>query len=84
VLTGAPFKFVDWGLMLAGDANDDNVVDHDDLRILNATYGKSIGDPGYDDRADFDGNRTVDINDRKLMMDNFGTSGAPPLSTDNR
>src|SRR5207253_10354930 len=41
------------GLMHAGDCNDDNVVTVVDFNIMKATFGRTIGEPGYDDRADF-------------------------------
>jgi hypothetical protein len=67
------------GLMLAADANNDNVVNITDFNILRGTFGKSQGDPGYDDRADFTGDLTVSIADFNLVRSNFGVSGAPPL-----
>src|SRR5207244_12937519 len=45
------------GLMKAGDANNDNVVTILDFNILKGTFGKSIGQTGYDDRADFTGDQ---------------------------
>jgi hypothetical protein len=43
------------GLMRTGDCNNDNVVGAVDFTILKATFGKALGEPGYDDRADFTG-----------------------------
>src|SRR5206468_10970557 len=62
---------VEMGLMRAGDANNDNIVSTLDFNILKPTMGKSIGDPGYDDRADFTGDQWVNISDFNLLKVNF-------------
>src|SRR5207247_7877070 len=41
------------GLLREGDANNDNCVSSQDFTILKNSFGKSVGDPGYDARADF-------------------------------
>jgi hypothetical protein len=68
----------DGGTLLAGDANDDNVVNGIDVSILKNTFNKSSGDKGYDGRADFDGNKIVDKYDRDLLLGNYGEAGAVP------
>jgi hypothetical protein len=78
-LTGAPVTNVEMGLMRAGDASDNNVVDATDFTILKASFGKSLGMPGYDDRADFSGDQVVNSIDFGLLKGNFGTGGAPPV-----
>jgi len=75
-LSGAPVTNVEMGLMLTGDCNNDNAVNVLDFGILKPTFGKSIGDPGYDDRADFNGDQTVNIADFNLLKGNFGQGGA--------
>lgn len=65
------------GTLRAGDANDDNLVDSQDFNILKNTFGKTVGDPGYDDRADFNGDQLVDSVDFNLLKTNFGSPGAP-------
>jgi hypothetical protein len=77
-LTGGSAS-AEMGLMKAGDANNDNVVNVADFGILKVTFGKSIGDPGYDQRADFDGNNIVNIADFTLLKGSFGQGGAPPI-----
>ncbi|MFL5733975.1 MAG: dockerin type I domain-containing protein, partial [Chloroflexia bacterium] len=79
-ISGAPTTTVEVGLMRAGDCNDDNVVSSPDFTILKASFGKSVHDPGYDDRADFTGDQTVNAQDYALLKLHFGQSGAPPLS----
>ena len=46
---------------------------------MKGTFGKGSGDPGYDDRADFDGNLLVNATDFILLKGNFGQGGAPPV-----
>ena len=70
---------IEMGLMRAGDANDDNVVEVLDFSILKATFGRLHTDPGYDDRADFTGDLLVDTLDFSALKANFGVAGAPPL-----
>ena len=79
-LTGAPVTSVEMGLMHTGDCDNDNVVSVTDFNILKNTFGKSVGDPGYDDRADFTGDQTVSIADFNLLKGNFGLGGAPPVN----
>lgn len=78
-LTNVSTTYVEMGVMRVGDANDDNVVNIIDFTIMKATFGKSVGDPGYDDRADFNGDQVVSIADFNLMKLNFGLGGAPPV-----
>jgi hypothetical protein len=78
ILTGSPSTNVEMGLMMAGDANNDNIVSVGDFNIMKPTFGMAIGDPGYDARADFTGDQTVNISDFNLLRQNFGLLGAPP------
>jgi hypothetical protein len=78
-LSGAPQTSVEMGMMRAGDCNNDNVVTATDFGILKPTYGKGLGDPGYDDRADFTGEGIVSVTDFNFLKNNFGLSGSPPL-----
>ena len=68
---------VEMGLMLTGDANNDNIVSAVDYTTLRVSFGKGIGDPGYDDRADFNGDNRVNTVDFTLLKTNFGRGGAP-------
>jgi RHS repeat-associated protein len=76
-LGGAPVTNVEMGTLQVGDANTDNLVDIADFGIVRASFGKSLGDTGYDGRADFNGDNTVDIVDFSLMRGNFGGFGPP-------
>jgi Dockerin type I domain len=76
-LTGSGVTPAEMGLMRVGDANNDNVINAMDFTILKSTFGKSMGDPGYDDRADFNGDQVVNTADFTLLRGNFASSGCP-------
>ena len=78
-ITGGSVTSVEMGLMLTGDANNDNVVDSRDFILLKRAFGTTSGDPGYDDRVDFTGDLTVNSVDFNLLKRNFGVGGALPL-----
>ena len=56
-----------------GDADGDTHVDVADVLLVAASFGKSYGQPGYDQRCDFTGNNTVDVSDLLKLAPNFGT-----------
>ena len=74
-LDTVPLTQADFGLLLAGDANDDNLVGVIDFNLLKLTFGKGAGDPGYDGRCDFSGDDQVNIVDFSLLRANFGAGG---------
>jgi Dockerin type I domain len=67
------------GLMKAGDCDNDNKVTAPDFVILKNTFGKTVGQPGYDARADFNIDDVVNARDVTLLQGNFGQMGAPPI-----
>ena len=71
--------YQEMGLMRAGDADDNNVVNTTDSSILKNTFGKAPGDPGYDSRGDFNNDNVVNSTDFNLLRANFGTAGSPPV-----
>lgn len=73
---------VEIGLMSVADANDDNAVTVRDFIILKNSFGKAFGQNGYDDRANFTGDITVNALDFNLLRTNFGNGGAPSEFTD--
>jgi hypothetical protein len=80
VTSGPPYVInVEMGTMRTGDCFEDNVVSVRDVARMRNTYGKSQGDPGYDGRADFNGDNLVDITDFNLLKSNFGSGGAPSV-----
>jgi hypothetical protein len=68
---------VDMGTLVAGDCNNDNLVTVADYAILRNTYGKALGDTGYDARADFNEDSIVSIMDFNLFRNKIGLGGAP-------
>lgn len=70
---------VEIGLQFGGDCNNDNTVNVQDFNILRAAFGTTLGDPGYDDRADFTGNTVIDIRDFDILRARYGTSGSGPI-----
>lgn len=58
--------------ILIGDINCDCVVDYTDLGILGATYGLSLGDPGYNAAADLNGDDTVNYRDLGMLSAHYG------------
>jgi hypothetical protein len=78
--SGASDVQVEMGLMKAGDLNNDNVINIQDVSIMRNSFQKQQGDPGYDPRADLTGDNNVNIQDYNLLRGNFGQSGAPPIT----
>lgn len=70
---------VEMGLLLAGDANNDNCVSAVDFNTVKVNFGKAQGDPGYDPRADFNGDNQVTAVDFNLLKSNFGSCGPGPI-----
>lgn len=71
-LEGGPSTQVEMGLMRGGDTNNDALVNVADIAILKASFGRSLGQPGYDARADFTGDDIVNANDFIVLSANFG------------
>lgn len=61
--------------LLAGDANNDNVVDISDLLLVIGHYNKKQGDSGYLYAADLNGDATTDIADLLLLISNYNQIG---------
>lgn len=68
---------VEMGQMLVGDSDNNNAVSSVDFNILRTSFGRRCVDPGYDDRAEFNGDCVVNIADFTLQKGNFGVPGAP-------
>jgi hypothetical protein len=81
-LAGDPVTNLEMGLMKAGDASNDNVVNGTDFTILKAGMGwgrcYDFGCP-FDPRADFNNSDNIDATDFTLLKNNFGLGGAPPI-----
>jgi hypothetical protein len=66
---------VDFGSLLEGDVTDDDKCNIIDLSALGGSFGKSKGDPGYNEHADFNRDDKVNIIDLSTLGGNFGSSG---------
>ena len=55
-----------------GDVNLDTHVDAADVLILSGSWGKSVGEPGYDPAANINGDGSVDVSDLLLLATNYG------------
>jgi len=55
-----------------GDVNRDGVVNILDFQLLSNSFGKSLGQTGYNANADFNKDNTVNIMDFQILSNNFG------------
>ena|GEM_PF-4951764 len=64
-----------------GDVNGDDRVALDDFSLFVTAFGRSLGQPGYDPRTDFNQDGVTDIYDFSLFVaqGNFGTHGPLPV-----
>ena len=69
---------INFGTLLEGDGINDNVVNIFDLSLLANCFGKSVGQPGYDSRVDFNNDSTINIFDLSLLATNFFKTGETP------
>ena len=69
---------INFGTLLEGDGVNNNVVNVFDLSLLASSFGKSLGDPGYDSRVDFNNDSTINIFDLSLLANNFSKTGETP------
>lgn len=53
----------DFTIRMTGDLNSDGRVDCGDLNIIRASFGKSVGQPGFDPRADTNNDGIVNVLD---------------------
>ncbi|NIV92547.1 hypothetical protein GWN42_07015 [candidate division KSB1 bacterium] len=61
---------------IAGDVNDDGVVDIFDVVSAALAFGTEPGDPQWNPFADMNGNGTIDIYDLVSIVRNFGEAGS--------
>lgn len=61
--------------LYAGDANNDNKVNLQDLILLSNSYGKTQGDIGYNENSEFNNDNKVNLQDLILLSNAYGKSG---------
>jgi uncharacterized membrane protein len=62
--------------LLGGDADNNNLVDVEDLAVLIASFDAAPSDPNWNNgKADFDCNDIVDVEDLALLIRNFDADG---------
>ena len=59
-------------VLIAGDVNDDGIVDANDLTLLRAALNSAYGDSNYTVNADFNGDKVIDSTDESILNSNVG------------
>ena len=57
---------------LPGDVNGDGIVNILDFQLLSNSFGKSVGQTGYDARCNFNADNSVNVLDFQILSNNFG------------
>jgi hypothetical protein len=57
---------------LASDLNRDGSVDFADLAVLGSVWGKKLGEPGFRDDLDLDGDGSIWIGDLVILLQGYG------------
>lgn len=60
---------------IAGDCDNNDIINTDDYLVLSNAFDTSVGDPTFDSRADIDGTGTVTTDDYLILSENFDLSG---------
>jgi hypothetical protein len=63
------------GSLRSGDIDGNNIVDNLDLLALKTSFGRLTGDAGFNDNADFNRDRMVDVQDFSMLSRNFNRRG---------
>jgi hypothetical protein len=71
VAVSEPNTPVDLGMLLAGNANGDDIIDWGDWAILSRSWRMSATQAQYDARADFDANGLINAADLALLAANW-------------
>lgn len=59
-------------VLIAGDVNDDGIIDTNDLTLLRAALNSAYGDSNYTVNADFNGDKVIDSTDESILNSNVG------------
>ena len=63
-------------MMRAGDANSSGNVNIIDFNMLKNSYGTGVGQPGYDERANFNRDAAISVIDFNLLKGSFSQAGS--------
>lgn len=77
LVNGGPITLSD-AVAVSGDVDASGAIDSSDLTIVGGVFGLGSGAPGFDARADVNGDGLVNIIDLVLAASHFGTSGIQP------
>lgn len=59
-------------VLIAGDVNDDGIIDAKDSALLRAALNSEYGDSNYTVNADFNGDKVIDSIDESILNSNIG------------
>ena len=68
----AAFQLYNPGAAKPGDINRDLTVNILDFQLLSNSFGKSIGQVGFNERADLNTDNSINILDFQILSNNFG------------
>lgn len=74
-VTITPMTTIDMGILLEGDADNDNRVRASDFALLGAAYFTVEGDARFDPRSDFDEDNRIRSSDFALLRENYFRTG---------
>lgn len=63
-------------ILPSGDLNEDNTINSQDFAIAKSVYGLTPSSSGWNERADFNGDKIINNLDLGFVLKNFGKSGA--------
>lgn len=69
---------VNFGTLIEGDANNDNIADFLDFSMLIYRYNKAFGDPDFNQLTDFNNDGVSDFLDFSLLISNYNLYGETP------
>lgn len=76
VFTEGNVTSINFGVLLEGDANDDDYITDADIALVEGdAWGTQEGDPNFNPKCDFDRDGWVTGADRNIAITNFGLHG---------
>jgi glucose/arabinose dehydrogenase len=69
---------VNFGTLIGGDVNSNNIINLADLGALLFSYNKIAGNPGYVTNADLNGDSVVNLGDLGILLVNYNIMGEVP------